>query len=97
MKITKRFYEFNSEGLKDIFYDFVSIISIVGGNILGISHKLKKNLTEYTTSKDLLLAKHLRHNVQKSSSLNGESKEQRADLLDCLIEERQIASNCVGI
>jgi hypothetical protein len=34
MKITKRFYEFNSEGLKDIFHDF----------ICGISQRLKNNL-----------------------------------------------------
>jgi hypothetical protein len=44
MKITKRFYEFNSEGLKDIFHDFISIISTIGGNICGISQRLKNNL-----------------------------------------------------
>lgn len=47
IKTTKRFVEFNSEGMKDVYNDFISISANLAGNIMQVSNNLAKHLIEH--------------------------------------------------
>ena len=46
MKITKRFADFNTEGMRDIYFDLLTVYSTFGGSLIGMSNSLKKTLEE---------------------------------------------------
>jgi hypothetical protein len=65
MKTTKRFIEFNSEGMKDVYNDLVSVFTTIGGNIMQISMNLTKHLCDNFSSHEALLSKQLK--IKKDS------------------------------
>jgi len=44
LKITKRYVEFNNEGLKDVYFDFISIISTFAGSMIGVTSRINKKI-----------------------------------------------------
>ena len=58
-KITKKFVEFNTEALRDIYYDLLGVLSTFGGNVLSISNRLSRSIHESFGAKELLLVQQL--------------------------------------
>lgn len=47
IKTTKQFVEFNSEGMKDIYNDFISLSANLVSNIMQVSNNLTKHLVQH--------------------------------------------------
>ena len=60
MKTTKRFLEFNMEGMKDIENDFFSVLTSIGGNVMVFCYNLTKYLCQQFSVHEILLAKQLK-------------------------------------
>ena len=43
-KVTKRYVEFNNEGMKDIYFDLIGVLSTFGGHIIGISSRISNTI-----------------------------------------------------
>jgi hypothetical protein len=77
MKVTKRFIEFNNEGMKDIYNDLITIFSNIGGNVMTVSNKLSKYLCENFGSREILLAKQLKIHKKAPTKSENESKDKK--------------------
>jgi hypothetical protein len=59
IKITQRFADFNNEGVRDIYYDTLSVYSSFGGQLVSMGHKLNKAVLDSFGCKEIVLAKQL--------------------------------------
>ncbi len=74
MKITKRYVEFNNEGLSDLYYDLLTLYSTFGSQIIHSTASLRKYLLETFSTKEILLAQEVKKKSQsKSKSEHGAS------------------------
>jgi hypothetical protein len=69
LKITKRYVDFNNEGVKDIYFDFISLLSTFGGTMIGVTNRVNKKVHECFGSKEIVLAQQLCRDNPKDSIL----------------------------
>lgn len=60
LKITKRFVEFNSEGVKDLYFDLLTIMSAIGSQMMTAATSITHHLHGSFTTKEILLAREVR-------------------------------------
>ena len=54
--VTKRFIEFNNEGMKDVYFDLLSVLSTFGGQTIGVNHRITQSLFDSFGCKEIVLA-----------------------------------------
>lgn len=84
-RITKRFAEFNIEGIEDIYFDLLSFMSTVGSQMINVSTKVSNYLYENFSTTEIVLAREIQ-TKKKSKEFEESQGDSKKIWLDHLIE-----------
>lgn len=87
IKTTKRFIEFNNEGMKDVYNDYLQLLASVSSNSMTMSHGVGKYLRNNMGSRELVIAKH--HLGQAGVAAANQPFDSK-QFLEHLVSERQV-------